>query len=212
MPTISEIESTIRSAVARGNTVDTEISDALRRAHKWIEDNYTFQYMQRFVKFTLNEGLASIPLPSNPKHFEWIRTKPSFTNDKRPLTYLVRIDPVEIKSTERGEPQGWWLDGNDFIRFDREADQDYDLEMLYAQHTDFQNLGGSDATWLTENAEELLVAQTMLHLAPILRDPQLQEMWAPQRDRAIQGLLRAQEQMEWEGSNLKMGYRPKGAR
>lgn len=206
MATIQGIEDEVKAAAARGGSLSSIIPGVVRRAHEWLELNYTFHYMKRFVSFTLSKGYSSAPLPSRVKEFYWIRTAPSRSKDAEDLKYLVRISPEEIDSIERGTPGGFWVDGLDFIRFDKETDKDKSLEMYHSQFTDWNNVS---STWLTENAEELVLAQSMIGLAPYMREANLVELWKPQRDAALQAVLRQQEEYEYGGRNMKASYTPK---
>ena len=211
MASVKEIEDEVREAAARGSTLDNIIPSVVRRAHVWLERNYTFAYMKQLMSVVLPEDARCMPLPPRVKEIYWLRTSPKATGKEDKLRYLVRVDPIEISSASLGIPSGWWLDSNEYIFFDAQPGEDVPLQMYFSRYTAYPS-DNTEKTWLTDNAEELLIAQSMLHLAPFMRDETLVQFWQPRRDVELDAHYRREEELERGGTSMKMGYVPPGLR
>lgn len=203
----------VADAAKRGSTLDSVIPGCVRRAAQWIEQNYTLAYMKRFVEFTISASAANprvLPMPSRPKQIYFmrvVREAPGSQDVSKEYSYLHMTDPSTLGELGVGAPQYYWLDAFDYIWLNSIVEQDWKAEMYYAQYTDWP----TDTTkepWLVNNAEELLLAQSMLHLAPFMRDTATQQLWKGQRDLALKALIDSDYEFEYQNRSMKMQYVP----
>lgn len=206
MPTLGSVHASVSRWLRRGNVFDADIPDLVRMAARSIERNYTLKYMERYVSFvisSLGTEPRAINLPSKRiKKIQSIRLP--LENGK--FFSLRLIDPRELHSNRTGMPEGYWLDGMDYIWFDNLPDKDYPAEMVYDEYTAWPT--ALDATnWLIENADDLLVAHTLTHFKVLARLPpdarqEINEMVV----RAMNELVRADEELRGANLSVVMNY------
>lgn len=208
--TVGDFYTTLRNAHGRGNEFDSVQDGVTRRAVRLIEQNYTLSYMRRFVSFQLQANTRAVPQPDRVKEIEFIRVKlgDSKSNDYRYLHYVhpKMIEEKGIGSDDDRVPLAFWLDSDQYIWFDGAPSSDENLEMYYTQYSEWPT-NTSETHWLLNNAEEVLLAQTMIGMAPFLRDPEVVQLWTQQRDLAMKTLLLAEDEREYHGRSFKMYYR-----
>lgn len=206
---LGEFHDEVSATIARGTAMDAHIPGYTRRAARWLERNYTFAYMKQFLELVIDLDVASTPRyielgPGAPKSIPMFR----WVNDDGGFTYLKKIDPWEVTaySTEEGLiPSGYWLDG---------------IKRIVLAHTPTTNLNGeislvrytpwpSQETfthWLLDNAEDVLLAQTLFMMAPRLRAPNMRQEYQAMRDEGLNTLLRAEDEFQYQGDSGSMGY------
>jgi hypothetical protein len=118
------------------------------------------------------------------------------------FAYLNYTDPTLFDELEDGRPTQYWIEtGTKKFVFDRKADQNYSIEFFGAQYSVWST--ATNAThWLFDNAEDLLVAQSMFFLAPIVRAPELWQMFKAIRDEAVQTAMRADDEFRYTSRHL----------
>lgn len=166
---LGEFHTLVRTTAKRLNSLDDLIPIATRQAARYIERNYTLQYMNRFVTFPLAADTDCIPFPSSRlKKFNFVR----ITQDDGCYDYLTMKDPQEISRLGECQPKHFWLDAYDHMFFDSAADVDYSVGMSFVEFS----LWPTDdlAThWLLDHADDVLLARTIIGMAPQMRDPEM---------------------------------------
>ena len=120
----------VSSSLGRGTSLDSEIPTWIKVAVRFIERNYTFQYMRgwRLIEIDADSdnphviSLAGIQV----KKIEAFRLYETDTSiDGRRFTDLN--GPLEVKdriTRPTGDPSGYWLDGVSNIILDAIPDED----------------------------------------------------------------------------------------
>jgi hypothetical protein len=210
---LDEFHTLVADAAKRGSTLDGVIPGCVRRAAQWIEQNYTLAYMKRFVEFTISASSSNprvLPMPSRPKQIYFLRIvegAPNSQDISKEYKNLKMAAPSTLSELGKGEPEYYWLDALDYIWLNSIVEEDHTAEMYYAQYTSWPT-DTTQEPWLVNNAEELLLAQTMLHLAPFMRDQMTAELWRGQRDLSLKALIDADYEFEYQNRSLKMQYVP----
>lgn len=203
--TLGELHTLVSSSIARGTTLDAQIPAFVRMAARWLERNYTFKYMERFRQFTFDTTATEprrITMASGRvKKIEMARgvyTDGSFQKQKQ-------IDPEELNSIQEGMPKSFWLDGVNCIVFDKTPDENYTEEMKIIEYTSWPTATSAE-TWLTVNAEDLLLARAMMHMAPFLRDPKVIQYWKELYSTSLQTVLNADQELRDGARSDVMNY------
>lgn len=193
---LTDFTALVKDTAKRGNTLDSYIPIGIRQAVRWLERNYSLQYMKKFASFTLDPNSAqprAISLPNaRVKQIEFIR----FVNSDGSYAYPQKVDAQDSGALTEGMPSAFWLDGIDYIWWNATPTEETSGEIKYIQYTDWSSLTGTDEPWILANADDLVLYQSMLQLSPFIRDPNLQTMFKPLRDEAIRTLLLADEQWD----------------
>ncbi len=214
--TLGEFYTIVRGALARGTSLDLKIPYTVRRAVKFIERNYSLKYMEKYGT-VLVEAASEHPdeiSVASPfvKSVIYLRyTDPYLQNYK----YLGKIHAREQQRREyhslttRDFPQKYWQVGRNILRLDIPVQDDIDFEIQWFEFTSWpvENSEGLPAPWLIANAEDLVLAQTMMFFAPELRDPRLTEIWRGTRDEALKTVSMANDEADEEDSGSVMIFK-----
>lgn len=202
---LSELHTLVSSAVARGTTLDATIPNFVRMAARWIERNRTYKYMERFGDFafdTTADYPRRITFPTDRvKRFNFLRgvnSDGSFQNQKQ-------IDPQELNSIEEGMPKSFWMDGVNYLVFDKTPDEDYAEEIAWEEYTAWPTDDDSE-NWLLRNAEDLLLARTMMNLSPFLRDKKVADYWTELFQSSLITVNLADDELRAGSRNDVMNY------
>lgn len=212
--TLGQFHSLVSAELRRGTVHDAVIPDYVRRAARWMERNHTFQYMRRFQSLTIDADATeprAITLPCSSTLFKGI-TFFRLVPDDGDYIYLTKIDPRSVSTPEPdddGTPKAYWLDGLDYIWLDRAPEEDYNAEMYSVQYTDWPTDTSVSTLWLLNSAEDVMIAQTILQMGPLLRDDQSMGRWKAIRDEALRTLLLAEEEVMFsnEVNVMKFGVK-----
>ena len=177
---LGDFYTSVADAIGRGSSLDVKIPRWARRSARFIERNYGFQYMKRWMQLVVDPDADYphiISLGSNdPKMIRSLRYMVPDSTDGI-LYELQRIEPEDRTQRSTNEPiSGYWLDGVGSIVLDQIPSQAYTLEM----HADIFTVWGSNNSWdhwLLRNAEDLLIARTLMTAAKELRDPKMHQTW-----------------------------------
>lgn len=164
---LSELHSEISRAIARGTSWDAVIPTYARRGCRFIERNFTLQYMKVFLEFTIDAEAANprrVSLPSGIKKEEFIR----LLNDDASYAYMEKIAPQQVTSLVTEQPRAYWLSGTDEIWLSSIPDKDYNAEIYCAVYSTWPTLDAG-THWLLENAEDVILASSVLQIAPAIR-------------------------------------------
>lgn len=208
MPDIATFRSNVSSILDLGSTADNKIDRALRQSVSFLERTYSFQYMNRFVTFTIDSSKndpRAYSFPSRPKSIRFVRIKDT-SKDTTQFHILDHIAPTELNELPSERPKAFWLDAWDFLWLNSVPDEDYTGEMSYVQYSDWDNFSDSDEPWLLQYAEDLMTAQVIMHVAPFIREPELTQMYKPLRDEGLQALIQAEEDLQREGGLESMQF------
>ena len=214
MPTLGNVHSTVSRWLRRGNVFDVDVPDMVRLAARSVERNYTLKYMERYVTLTLSATSTeprAISMPLRVKKIHFIK----ILGEEGKFHDLFQIDPREFGAVGIGQPKRYWLDGVDYIWFDKTPDKDYPAEMMYSRYTDWptsaldtDTFSYLDSTnWLTENADDILVGHALTHAKILARLPaDIRQEIDALVVRAANELVRADEELRNANSSLVMNY------
>jgi hypothetical protein len=62
---LGDFQAELKAEIKRGDSYDARLPNLIRRAARWIEQNYTFQYMRRRFEVDTAAGENVIGLPAN---------------------------------------------------------------------------------------------------------------------------------------------------
>ena len=166
----------VRTALARGTSLDTLIPTWISEAARQIERNYTFQYMKRWLTL---EADASSDYPHiisiagyEFKRFFSLR----YLGEDQRFHDLPKREPNYRATRIAGTPTSYWLDGVSNIVLDAIPEEDLELEL----HAHLYSTWGTEDSWdhwLLRNAPDLLRSMTLMMAAQDLRDPKMYETY-----------------------------------
>lgn len=211
---LGDFKNELRLAMKRGSSMDDQLDGFVRRAVRWIEQNYTLQYMRRVVRLVSVAGDDTIELPEGVavKTIEYLR----FTGSdgtriecrKGDLSdrdsQWTQLDRYSAWPTRTLNPSVFWLDGVNALVFDRMFTESLTGIGLMAQYSDFPRQD-HHTHWLLDNAEGLLLRQCMVEFLLSARDDRAAQAYMLKRQEDVQVLLNADQEMKYTGQDLGQG-------
>lgn len=211
---LGDFHEVVSSALARGTALDEQIPSFVRQAARWLERNYTFNYMKQFVGVSIDVSELDTPryielgaqVPKAIPFFRWVMGDGSYQKCDR----VEASDQDSLTdATAALPPTGFWLDGVRRLVLNQTPTEDLEGELRLDRYTawstddDFEH-------WLIDYAEDVLLARTMIHLGARTKDRKLMEFYAPLFKDGITGLLLAEDELAYAGQTARMEYRPAG--
>lgn len=201
--TLTDFYAMVRTAHGRGTSLDALLPRFVEQACLWMERNNSMKYMEREGDVLLAADSTfpdTMVLPNcRVKAVRWVRTLVGSDAACTSWNYFRKLDPREQRS-DRMEtfPRGYWQSGHSTIRISGPVEEDTTFSVGWYQYTDWptEDNDGECAHWLIVNAHDLMLAQTMIQLAPVLRDKGLLDTWGPVRDQALKTLVQADEEAD----------------
>jgi hypothetical protein len=204
---LATLHADVAAVLARGASQDAKVPRWVRHSAMWLEQNYSFKYMEKHGESALNP-LAEAPnvlqLPNNriksvtlvqPFRMEDDGRK-SFSNP------LPKADRRDVLSIDLGYPSGWWQIG-ETLHFDGKPEQTFNLDLVWFEYTDWPVDTNTTPT-LLQRYENLLFAQTLVAAWRELKDQAAMQDWTNERNEALRAILVAEDADVWEAQDLRM--------
>lgn len=203
----------LKAEVKRGDSYDSRLDALIRRAARWIEQNYTFQYMRRRFEVDSVASEAIVDLPANVpiKAIEYLRfdgtdgtryeiSKGELSDDE----WKAPVDRYgEIWGSSLRMPTLFYLDGTDSLVFNRVFPEALTGQGIMARYTDFPR-ESNQTHWLLQNAEGLLLRQAVLEFMVSERDDRGFQAVAAKRQEDIKALIDADYSTRWTGQDVQL--------
>lgn len=199
--TLGEFEDQVRASAKRGTALDAQLPGFIRRAARWIEQNYTLSYMRRRITLSVAVGEQQIPLPAGnfkelgPIVFAWSGGT-SFVN-KVDLESLTVSEQIVF-------PTQYAVQGASDLIFNMPFSEAAIGAMVLVQYSDWP-LAPNQTHWLLNNAEQLMLVQTMLNIMVDLRNDQGYQAVMNSRNEAVKALLDADYATRYGGQTIYSG-------
>jgi hypothetical protein len=158
---LGDFQAELKAEIKRGDSYDARLPNLIRRAARWIEQNYTFQYMRRRFEVDTAAGENVIGLPANVpiKSIIYLRfDAPDGTRyevAKGDLSDEEWTGPIlRYESTWAGKvstfPTLFYLDGVENLVFNRPFQEVITGQGMMARYSDFPKAAQSDPLAPTE--------------------------------------------------------------
>lgn len=211
---LGEFHTQISGNIRRGTSLDARIPAFTRQAARWIERNNTLSYMKRLAEIEIDPETADTPRyvelgGTNIKailFFRWVEEGDDGTSLYH---YLTPTNPKDQTELSQGLPAFYWMDGVSRIVLTATPVEVLTGELQVVRYTSWPT--APEATnWLIDNAEDVLEAATMMNVAKYTRDAELGATWKNIFDMGLPGLYAADQEFQWENSDLAMEYHGEG--
>ncbi len=193
--TLAELHAQVGISVGRGSVFDLEIEEFVRQAALLLERNHSFAYMEKFGTFTVDyagDDPRSITLPSRTKSVRFVR----MVSSAGAYTYLERINASDMSALASETPTAYFLDGETNIVLNATPEEDINCEIQWFAYTSWPS-DTSESPWLVTYAPDLLIAQALILMSAMLRDPAMRRLYTQQRDEALRTVLIADDDMRY---------------
>jgi hypothetical protein len=214
----SDFKAELKLGIKRGDSYDGRLDGLVRRAVRWIEQNYTFQYMRKRVKLESQVGDEVIPLPTNVaiKGLEYLRfvandgtviecIKGELSDPEIQWGNGITGDRTAIWDSGARFPSHFYLDGVTHLVFDKAFTEVMLGEGIMTVYSDFP-LGPTATHWLISNAEGLLLRQSMIEFMTAERDDRGFQAMVQKRQEDVQVAIAADYDTRYAGSELGLAF------
>lgn len=211
---LGDFKDQLRAAIKRGDSYDDRLDGFVRRAARWIEQNHTLQYMRRRFRVKSVAGDEVVDLPPNVpiKSIEYLRFEGSdgsrYEMQKGDLSDAtiewVQSDRYSAWPSNRAiMPSHFYLDGVVSLIFNRPFAEVLDGVGTMAQYSDFPRQN-NQTHWLLQNAEGLMLRQSLLEFMVDARDDRGAQAVIMKRQEDIQALMNADHELRYTGQDLSL--------
>lgn len=208
MTTLGEFHSLVKEEAKKGARLDTVVVGAVRRAAVWFERNYSFSYMDRYVSFVLDPGASEprvAPLDGTVKAIHFVKRLDVDSPERRWLVERVAPEPIAFISTRA--PDKYWVDDHQWLWFNNIPDREYTFHMSYVAYSVWPT--DLDAEhWLLSYGEDVMLAKTMMLMAPGQREPAWLELYASMYSEGLVTLMNADAELKYHNVHAHMRYKP----
>lgn len=201
---LGEFHSEVSSFLKRGTALDSVIPTFVRQAARFLERNYNFLYMERFVETTVVAGDRYIILPSTRvKQVNFFRWR----DGEGEFSYLRTVNPKDQLAWGDVRPSGYWRDGSVGLVLDSVTDATLEGELQIVEMTDWPTNPNSEH-WLIDNAEDVLLAQSMMIAATSQRDTAMYQVYLNARNEGLKTIIDSDIEARFSNSDQVMQYSP----
>ena len=205
---------TISGELNMGTRYDAQIPAKLRQAVRKFERKLDFPYMREFVGIEVSAGdttvdlidFAPIDIVLLKKILFW-RLEDSYGQ----FSYIKSVEPQDFRSVDDLgiPPSSYFINyPEELVYVDREFNETYEAEKsraLVVSFTDPDTLvAGLASHWLFDNAEQAIIAQTILNLGPTMREPEMMVTYGKLLETEWDDLCQYVEEFDAENADMVM--------
>lgn len=201
MTTLAQFYALVSDELRRGTTLDALIPARVNRALRWIEQKYTFRYMEVFGAQNITLGTRSYDLGTTIKKVNFWRV----INSDGKLAYLKNFDPLDLVSSGTSRPNGYWVSGQKVLWLDNTPDKDYTAEALLTKYTALPT-DTAQSPQVVVDLQGPLIAETCVLFAPVLRDDKFISLQKGILDMEMQSAIDADVESRQSNQSVSMEY------
>ena len=202
MTTLAEFHERVSEVINRGDKFDSQIPNFVKLAARRIERRRTFQYMEKFdnskldlVEDTRSYAISTLTANQIKRINFWRIVNTTTGSDDVTFSYIEKVKAADILERPKEKPSTFWLDAWDNFILGEIPDKAYDnTEIHWEEFTDWP-AKIEQQPWLITNAEDLMMAQTMLLMAPRLRmNEKMVSLWVGLGKDALETIITSEQE------------------
>ena len=212
MTTRSAFHTLVSNEINRETIFDTVIPNYVQRALRFLERNYTFEYMKSISNLTIVEDVRTYSVTgftsSEIKRINfWRMFATDAVSDSVFAKYIKKVDPQEVTQTANETPTDFYMNGiSNLVTVQTPAGTVTDAEIGWTEYTS-TTTDYTTEPWLITNAEDVMIAQTMLMMRGRLRlNQERVQAYKDMRDEGIRTLVRSENEHTQGAQEQEMAY------
>lgn len=215
---ITTFNAHISTILKHGSEFDSLIPTAAARAARHFERNHTFLYMEVERTLSIAKDDTTITTSARMKKVvsAWYTISPVALSPGT-VQFLEQIDPgdtdiLDESVIEATNPIAYWVQSQSVtgvlvLRLvPGKALEALTGKIIEGLFTDWANLGGGTTPWLLEFAEDLMEYQTVIQMAPWLKDPELIQLNIQLRDDGLNTVMAIDEELRQSTRSPEIRY------
>lgn len=198
-----DFQAKVSRALKRGSDFDDLIPDFTADAVRKLERRYSFQYMRELseVAYNATTGAGVLELPRLTKSLRMVRT----LTENGVFQELTKIDPRDMSGIAGPNAYGYWEVGADRVALNVLPTQDTTFQVLVIRYTDFSDSDSSEPYILLYHFDWLYY-EVLRRFAMYFKDQAALLMTTAEAQDALQTLMDAERESEFDNAELVMGY------
>lgn len=195
---LGEFKEELRAAHKRGDSLDDRLVGFVRRAARFIEQNWTLQYMRRRFTLAIAAGVDEVALPPGVP----VKTIEKLKVVQGATSYACnKVDLGEFEVPLDGVPRQFYLNGTTHLVFNGPFASGASAFGILARYSDWPK-ENDETHWLLDNAEGLLLRQTLIEILTDSRDERGLTAMLAKREEDIRVLLAADYEARYTGQDI----------
>lgn len=199
MPTFQEIADKVSLEINQGDTLDAIILEKVYEAHRFMERNNSFLYMNKLRTPTQSAGSTTITLTTGTKRVEMIRF--DYEGEYR---YIRQAHPMDPLYAESDYPERFFLVDAVTAQLWRAFDEDTQLTIIETILRQTYSPGQED--WLTQQGQDAIKHAALALMAGPARDPDLQTLYSPAASMSLATVLALDDEIRRSVEDNEMRY------
>jgi hypothetical protein len=197
--TFQNIADDVSTDLNLGTTLDTIVLNRVYAAHRFMERNYTFEYMNTLRTLVIAAGALTFTLTAGTKRVQMIR----FDYESQ-YRYIEKVDPTDVIEAETTIPAVWWLEGTVTAHIFKAFSEATTLTIVEALTKQAYAAGDSD--WLTDQGGDALQYKALMLMAGPAKDLELKQLYADDFQEALNVVLALDDELKRGTANPQMRY------
>ena len=188
---LADFHTTVDSMLGEAGALDAQIPIAVRMAARKLERAFNFRYMrvELQVAYPASDPPSQIDLAIGVKSIISAETRETGGWEGISKVALVDSPHVDLTSQELEDKFPIYKKSERYVIPLMETTSAMDIHFLLYRFSAWPTSGfGAFNSYLIDYAEDLLLAETMLHLAPVGRDADLVQYYATLRTESVKTL------------------------
>lgn len=218
MTTLAQFYSNVNFEVKRGQTFVSQIPQYVNMALSFIERSHVFLHTENYASITLSaesENPTTIVQPTGFRGMYFWRHLLSTDDNGNPIDpsdpnannyeRINHVDPFDMDSIGTGKPRAYWQQGKQFFWLDKVPDKDYPTQMGYNAFTVLPT-DTTQSPYVIQAFGDVILYQTMLLMAPAMRNMDIVNLYKPLRDELFKSLIDADVEERQQSRSESMQY------
>jgi hypothetical protein len=210
---LGDFQAELKAEIKRGDSYDARLPNLIRRAARWVEQNYTFQYMRRRFEVDTAAGENVIGLPANVpiKSIIYLRfdapdgtryeVRKGDLSDEEWTGPILRYESIWAGKVSTF-PTLFYLDGVENLVFNRPFQEVITGQGMMVRYSDFPKQP-NQTHWLLQNAEGLMLRQSLLEFMTSERDDRGFQAVSMKRAEDVKALMDADFEITYTGTDIQ---------
>lgn len=205
-----ELMTVIRDEVNKDTNAlpDNALRDKIKLAFKHIETEEDWVYMRQSLDFNIDISASNperITIPTSLKNIESIYIIE--TEDSTQVNYYIEETiPNKIHTIPEGRPRRYWKESMDYIYWDTKPDKNYQGKIIGQVFTTWSD-DDTFEPYLFRIAPSYIMYQTLIFLAPYLREYEMLATYSEIFQLSRTAALRTNTEAELSNQRIQMEYK-----
>ena len=199
MATFQEIADKISTEINQGTTLDAIILEKVYEAHRFMENNNNFKYMEAERTFVQAAAALTFTLSTGTKRVEMLRY-----DYEGNYKYLWNIHPTDPLYAETAPPSYWYMVGATGGKLWTAFEETTTITCIEVIRT--QTWAPTDEDWMTQQGQDALKFLALAAMAGPARDPDLATLYAPDVQKSLATVLALDDELRRSMQSEEMRF------